>query len=531
MSFAPYEPEPVRPWHDEQTRANFAAAIDRAKAASTITVPIIVDGQIAGSASSIESHDPANPTRLIATASAAGADHADRAVASADKAFPQWSIQPAAVRAGVLVAAAAWMRDRRDDLSALEVFEAGKPWDEADADVCEAIDFLEYYARQALVLEEGGEVQSPLGESNRMRYVARGVTAAITPWNFPLAIPTGMVSSAIAAGNTVCFKPAEQTPGIAYQLVEAFRAGGLPDGVLQFLPGYGEEVGAALVAHRDVATISFTGSRDVGLLINHQASTPIPNQRYIKRVLAELGGKNALILDTDADLDEAVPAIAKGAFGFCGQKCSATSRLIIIARPTADGNDRVEEFKKRLVAHAHTQTIGHPEASAVSVGPVTDQEAYERLQTVLAESDDDVWFQAEDLPAEGWFVPPTVVRVRSSKSPLWTDEQFGPILAVDVAPDLDTALAMANDSPYGLTAGLFTRSPRSIARAQEFRAGNVYVNRSTTGAVVGRQPFGGVGMSGMGAKAGGPDTLRMLCDAQVVTENTMRQGFAADLVT
>jgi len=521
----PYDPEPVRRWHDAEVRNRFAEAVaHQDRNTRRLEVPVIIDGAIHHTTETITSIDPGDPERIIATSAAADVPLADTAVETALSAFLTWSRVPATERAAVLIRAAAWLRDRRDEIAALEVFEAGKPWPEADADVCEAIDFCEYYAREAIRLAGGADVQSPLGEANAMTYQARGVAAVITPWNFPLAIPMGMVSSAIVTGNTVCFKPAEQTPAIAAKLVQAFVAAGLPAGVLSFVPGHGEVVGAHLVTHPDVATVSFTGSREVGLGINRSAAEGGPGHRHIKRVIAELGGKNPVVVDEDADLDEAVPAIAYSAFGFAGQKCSATSRLIV---HTA----RYEELLERLVAHAELLEVGHPRNGAVTVGPVIDADAHQRLMTVVDNPGGRVRYRHEDIPDSGFFVPPTIVDDVPFDSPLWCDEQFGPILAVAAADDIDHAFSLANDTPYALTAGLFSRSPAVIDRAGELQAGNIYINRGTTGAIVGRQPFGGMLQSGMGGKAGGPDTLRLLCDAKVTTENTMRQGFAADLVT
>jgi RHH-type transcriptional regulator, proline utilization regulon repressor / proline dehydrogenase / delta 1-pyrroline-5-carboxylate dehydrogenase len=422
----------------------------------------------------------------------------------------------------VLFRAAEWMRARRDELSALQVFEAGKPWGDADGDVCEAIDFCEYYGREMLRLDEGGVVESPPGESNVLRYQGKGVGVVIAPWNFPLAIPTGMVTAALVAGNAVVFKPAEQTPAVAYRLVEALEAGGLPPGVLGFVPGVGEEVGAHLVEHPGVAFVTFTGSKDVGLRINAAAAAFRPGQRHIKRVVAELGGKNALVVDADADLDQAVPAVAASAFGYAGQKCSAASRLVVV--------DAVyDETVDRLVRHVRELPVGHPREMAVKVGPVIDAEAWKRIRGCVerAPREGTVLLARQDVPSEGYFVGPTIVADVATTSPLARDEIFGPVLTVFRASTFDHALEIADDTDFALTAGVFSRSPAHVRRAAaELRAGNVYVNRGITGAVVGRQPFGGYGMSGVGSKAGGPDYLLQFLDPRVVTENTMRQGFA-----
>ncbi|MGH9150348.1 MAG: aldehyde dehydrogenase family protein, partial [Acidimicrobiales bacterium] len=418
-------------------------------------------------------------------------------------------------------------RVRRPELAVLEVYEAGKPWAEADADVCEAIDFCEYYGREMLRLGSGGRVESPPGEANRLHYQARGTGVVIAPWNFPLAIATGMVTAALVAGNCVLFKPAEQAPAVAYGLVEALEAGGLPPGVLAFLPGVGEEVGAYLVDAPQVAFITFTGSMAVGLAINQAAARPRPGQRHVKRVVAEMGGKNALLVDADADLDQAVPAALHSAFGYSGQKCSAASRLIV-HRAVHD------ELLDRLVGAAALLRIGHPADPEVKVGPLIDADAHRRVRDYvdIARHEGRLALDRRDLPEKGWFVGPTIVAGAEPSSRVAREEIFGPVLTVMPAGDFDHALALANDTDYALTAGIFSRSPAHIRRAAaELRAGNVYVNRGTTGAVVGRQPFGGYGLSGVGSKAGGPDYLLQFLEPRVVTENTLRQGFAPDPAT
>jgi RHH-type proline utilization regulon transcriptional repressor/proline dehydrogenase/delta 1-pyrroline-5-carboxylate dehydrogenase len=524
----PYAPEPVRRWHDPTVRAEFAAAVQhQGAAARDLEVPAVIRGRRVATGGTLISVDPGRTDHVVAVSARVDARLADEAVAVAVAAAPGWAGTPAAERAGVLVRAAAWLRERRDELSALQVFEAGKPWAEADADVCEAIDFCEYYAREACRLDHGGTVQSPPGERNRLTYRARGVAAVIAPWNFPLAIPTGMVTAALAAGNAVCLKPAEQTPAIAQRLVAALEAGGLPDGVLSFLPGAGEEVGARLVEHPDVAVIAFTGSRPVGLSILRAAAAVGVGQRQIKRAITELGGKNPIIVDADADPDEAVPGIAASAFAFAGQKCSAASRLIV-------HHAIYEPIVQRLVAHTELMELGHPQEAAVIIGPVIDADAHERLLQTQRRAAERFRIRSwrHDVPEGGWYVGPMVVDEVPASDPLATDEHFGPVLVVSSVDSIEDAFALANATDYALTAGLYSRSPATIARAgRELRAGNIYLNRGTTGAVVGRQPFGGFGLSGVGSKAGGPDYLAQFCDPVVVTENTLRQGFAADQLT
>ena len=519
-----YTPESTREWRRAAPREAFAAAVARAVDAPTVEVPAVIGGERVTTGATLDSVDPGRPDRVVARAARCGAAEADAAVAAAVEAFGPWDATPATERAAVLFRAAAWMRARRDRLAPLQVIEVGKPWDQADADVCEAIDFCEHSGREAIRLAGGGPVQSPPGEANRLEYRGRGVTAVIAPWNFPLAIPCGMVAAAIGAGNPVVLKPAEQSPGVAWALVEAFEAAGLPPGVLGFLPGPGEDVGARLVAHPDVATIAFTGSRRVGLEINAAAAVTPPGQRHVKRVIAEMGGKNPLIVDADADPDEAVPIAVRSAFGFSGQKCSAASRLIVHERAW-------DSVVPRLVAAVRDLAVGPASDMGTEIGPVVDADAHARLRAVIdgAGASGTVAVAREDVPAEGWFVGPAVVTDVDPASALARDEHFGPVLAVFRVGDLDEAIALANDTDYALTAGVCSRSPSTIARClRDLRAGNVYVNRDTTGAVVGRQPFGGYGLSGVGSKAGGPDHLMQFTVPRATSENTVRQGFAGD---
>jgi len=520
-----YHHEPHGEFRQVSVRRAFAKAVASADAAAVIEIPAVVGGRRVMTSATIDSVDPAAPGRVVAVSSSCGIAEAEEAIAGATNAWAAWRQTSVADRAGVLFRAAEWMRARRDEIAALEVFEAGKPWKEADGDVCEAIDFCEYYGREMRRLGAGGVVESPPGEQNRLRYGPRGLVTVIAPWNFPLAIPCGMVSAALVTGNAVLFKPAEQTPAVGYRLFEAFEAAGLPPGVLSFLPGAGEVVGAHLVEHPAVTVIAFTGSKEVGLAITATAARHRPGQRHVKRVIAEMGGKNALIVDDDADLDQAVPAALTSAFGFAGQKCSAASRLIVL--------DAVyDEVVERLVGATRQLRVGHPRDMGVQVGPVIDAEAHDRLRRYLELGRTEGRVAAGDdqaVPGDGWFVEPIVVVDAPASSRVASEEIFGPLLTVLRAADVDEAIAMANATDYALTGGVMSRSPANIERiTADLRAGNVYVNRGTTGAVVGRQPFGGYGLSGVGSKAGGPDYLLQFLDPRVVTENTLRSGFAPE---
>ena len=514
--------EPVAEFRHAEVRDAFGKAVAARSTKKAMNVPVVIDGRVHPTSDLIESADPSDPSVVVARAGRATPADADLAIEIALVAQRAWASRPVEDRAGVMRAAAARMRERRFELAALEVLEAGKPWTQADGDVCEAIDFCEYYAREAIELARGRPVRDVPGETNRYRYRPRGIVAVITPWNFPLAIPCGMVVAPLVMGNAVLFKPAEQTPLIAYRLVQILADAGVPPGVLAFLPGAGEEVGAHIVDHPDVSVISFTGSKDVGLHIVERASLTTPDQRHVKRVVAEMGGKNAIVVDTDADLDVAVPAIVDSAFGYSGQKCSAASRVIGVG-PIFDALvDRIAQAT-RLVP------IGHPAEMRTVVGPLIDEDAYKRVRRYaeVAHEEGDVVVHRDDVPDVGWFVGPTVATVRGPDARIATEEIFGPLLVCMRADDFDHAIVLANHPPYALTGGVFSRSPSRITYAADhFRAGNLYVNRAITGAMVGRQPFGGLGLSGVGSKAGGPDYLQQFCDPQVVTENTLRQGFA-----
>ncbi|HZA75243.1 MAG TPA: proline dehydrogenase family protein, partial [Acidimicrobiales bacterium] len=479
----PYQPEPVSEFRRRPARGAMAAAVRAFATGLGEEVPALIGGERVTAASTLASVDPAEPATVVAEATACTAADVDAAVAIAAEAATDWRRTPTRERAGVLFRAADWMRGHRHEIAALECFEAGKPWDQADADVCEAIDFCEYYGREALRLSTGGEVGQAPGEANSYRYEPRGVGVVISPWNFPLAIPTGMLTAALVTGNAALLKPAEQTPGIALRLVQILHEAGVPPGVLAFLPGAGEEVGAYLVAHPGVSFVAFTGSRAVGLEIVREAAVHREGQRHVKRVIAEMGGKNAVIVDSDADLDVAVPAITASAFGYAGQKCSAASRVIALA-PIFD------ELVDRLAGAAAVVPIGHASELRTTVGPLIDEDAYRRVGDYqdIARNEGKIALQRNDVPAGGWYLGPTVVVTERSDARVATEEIFGPVLTCLRADDFDEALALANASDYALTGGLFSRSPARIRRAaRELQAGNLYVNRAITGALVGRQ--------------------------------------------
>jgi RHH-type proline utilization regulon transcriptional repressor/proline dehydrogenase/delta 1-pyrroline-5-carboxylate dehydrogenase len=521
----PFSNEPAREIRRPDVRECLAKEIDRAESTLGFDVPIMIDGRERATTCTIRSVDPGRIDRLVCTSASASTEDVDRAVEVARAAAPSWASAGWATRAAVMFRAAAIMRAQRDSLTGLIVFEAGKPVAEADADACEAIDFLEYYGRAALHLADGAPALQAPGERNEYRYQPRGIGVVIAPWNFPLAIPTGMVSAALVTGNAVVFKPAEQTPGTAYRLVHILLDAGVPPAALGFLPGIGEELGPPLVEHPDVSFITFTGSRAVGLEIAQRAAVVQTGQRHVKRVVAEMGGKNAIVVDHDADLDEAIPAIVQSGFGYAGQKCSAAARVIAV-------DSIYDAVLERLRGAAELAPIGHPRAFDTLVGPLIDADALQRVRQyqAIAAEEGRVIVQRNDVPDGGWYAGPTVVALDDAFSArIARDEIFGPVVAVLRARNFDDAVQIANDTDYALTAGCFSRSPSHVERAsRELRAGNVYLNRGITGALVGRQPFGGYGLSGVGSKAGGPDYLKQFVDPRAVTENTMRQGFAPD---
>ncbi len=467
----------------------------------------------------LESLNPAKPREIVGRVRLATLAEADEAIEKAARFFPRWRDTPAQERAKMLFAAADLMRQRRWKLAAWEVFEVGKGWREADADVTEAIDYLNYYGREMLHLAAPRQTQALPSESNVYFYEPRGIAAIIAPWNFPLAILTGMTAAALVAGNCALVKPAEQAPVMAAHLLQILRDAGLPRDACRLLQGAGE-LGAHLVRSARIHLIAFTGSREVGLEILREAYTPRPGQDHVKRVVCEMGGKNAVIIDSDADLDEAVTHVIDSAFGYQGQKCSAASRLILL-------DEIHDRLLARLIEAARSLEIGPPEDPRHFIGPVIDGEAKSRIEEYVRLGKKEAACALEmDAPKEGFFVGPVIFKDVDPRSRIAQEEIFGPVLSVIRARDFDHALEIANDSQFALTGGVFSRSPAHIDKARrEFRVGNLYINRGITGAVVERQPFGGLKLSGIGSKAGGPDYLLQFLEPRTVSENTLRHGF------
>lgn len=471
-----------------------------------------------------DSINPSNKTEVVGKFGLAEIKHADMAVEAGKAAFKKWENTNIKTRAEILQKAARIMEQKRFDLSALMVYEEGKPWREADGDVSEAIDFLNYYSLEAVKLFNPEKLICLPGEENYSIYQPRGVALIISPWNFPLAILTGMSSAALICGNSVILKPAKQASIIAAKYMDILTEAGLPPGVCNYLPGDGKVIGNYLVSHKDVNLIAFTGSMEVGLNINKIASEPHDGQNFVKKVICEMGGKNAIIVDDDADLDEAVNGIIYSAFGYAGQKCSAASRVIVI-------KEIYDRFIERIKEAAKSIKVGPAHDPAYYLGPVIDKSAQDnaRRYIEIGKKEATLLTGGEVNDEEGFFIQPTIFTNVKPDAKIAQEEIFAPVLSIIKANNFDEAINIANGVKYALTGGLFSRSPENIQKAKEkFKVGNLYINRGCTGAKVGRQPFGGFKMSGIGSKAGGKDYLLQFVEPRVITENTMRRGFAPE---
>ncbi|MGB5984611.1 MAG: aldehyde dehydrogenase family protein, partial [Desulfobacterales bacterium] len=448
-------------------------------------------------------------------------DTVESAIAAAKAAFEPWARTPAATRADHLFRAAQKVRGMRHNLAALLVYEGGKTWNEAQADICEAVDFLEFYGREMIRLAKPRIASQLPGESSLLEYIPRGVGAVIAPWNFPLPISIGMTSAALVTGNSVVYKPASQTSAIGQAVYEIFSGTDLPPGVLNFLPGPGREIGDVLVTHTDVAFTVFTGSKEVGLGIIEKSGVTPQGARQVKNVIAEMGGKNAIIIDSDADIDAALGPIVQSAFSYMGQKCSAASRLIVLA-------DIHDSFVSRFKHAVETLTCGPAWDPRSDIGAVIDEAAKEKIEAYIQLGKREATLLTQGSGGgRGHFVPPTVFIDVTPESRLAQEEIFGPLVGIIKVDDFDQALQVANGTPYALTGGLFSRSPAHIQQAcREFLVGSLYINRGTTGAMMKRHPFGGFKMSGVGSKAMGEDYLPQFMYTRTIIENTFRSGFA-----
>lgn len=521
-AIGPFQIEPSLDWSQSQHREKFTRAMEKVRADFPVSVPLKIAGNSIETGAVFRSLNPNKPEEVIGIVAMASIDEAEKAVRAASAAFPSWRDTPPALRADYLFKAALAARAKRYELAALEVFEVGKTWTEADADVCEAIDYLEYYGREMLRFAPPLRMGNVPGETSSLIYEPRGVTVVIAPWNFPLAISMGMSSAAVVTGNPVVYKPASQSPVTGAMIARIFEEAGLPKGVFNFLPGPGGELGDFLTRHPAVAMIAFTGSREVGLRIIENSYRTPPGASMIKNVIAEMGGKNAIIVDADADLDEAVACILHSAFGYQGQKCSACSRLIVL-------EENYERLLDRLKAAAESINTGLTEYPENFLGAVIETSARDKIRKYieLGKEEGTLLLEYQGKADGPNVIPLTIFTDIDPRSRMTQDEIFGPVLAVIKVKDFDEALRVANGTDYALTGAVLSRSPANIEKARaNFRTGNLYINRGCTGAIVGRHPFGGFKMSGLGSKAGGPDYLLHFMIPRNVVENTVRKGFA-----
>lgn len=510
----PYKHEPFTDFKVEENRTAFLTGLKTVEGYLGQDYDLVIGGERITTEDKIVSYNPSNKEEVIGRVSKANRDLAEKAMQAAVEAFKTWKKVKPETRADVLFKAAAIIRRRKHEFSALLTKEAGKPWNEADADTAEAIDFLEFYARQMLLIKDGVPVNSRPNEYNRYDYIPLGVGIIISPWNFPLAIMAGTTVAAIVTGNTVLLKPASTTPIVAAKFVEVMEEAGLPAGVLNFVPGSGAEVGDYLVDHKDTRFVSFTGSRDVGLRIYERSSKLSEGQIWLKRVIAEMGGKDTMVVDKDADLELAAQAITASAFGFSGQKCSACSRAVIV-------EDVYDQVLNRVVELTNQLTLDNPEDQSTFMGPVNDQGAFDKIMSYIeiGKKEGKLMTGGEGDSSKGYFIKPTIIADLDPKAVIMQEEIFGPVVGFAKAKDFDHALEIANNTEYGLTGAVITRNRENIQKAREdFHVGNLYFNRGCTGAIVGYQPFGGFNMSGTDSKAGGPDYLLLHMQAKTTSE-------------
>jgi RHH-type transcriptional regulator, proline utilization regulon repressor / proline dehydrogenase / delta 1-pyrroline-5-carboxylate dehydrogenase len=508
-----------RDYADAKQREQGQTALQQVKTQLGKSYQPLINGEWVSTAQLAESLNPSDRT-CVGKVGLASIEQAESTIQAAKQAFQTWRQTPVIDRAKVLDRMADLLQEHRDELAAWICLEVGKPLHETNGEVSEAIDFCRYYAREMEWLAQGSIRDYP-GETNRYHYQGRGVVVVISPWNFPLAIPIGMTVAALVAGNSVILKPATTASVIAAKFSELLVQAGVPAGVFNYLPADGGTVGNYLVQHKDIHMIVFTGSQSVGCQIYADAAKLQPGQRHLKRVVAEMGGKNAVIIDSSADLDQAVQGVVHSAFGYSGQKCSAASRAIVL-------ESVYEAFLERLVAATQSLNIGAADLPSTNVGPVIDAKAQAKIQEWIAKGKAEATIALEmTTPNDGYFVPPTIFRDVAPDAAIAQNEIFGPVLAVIPATTFEQALEIANDTDYALTGGIYSRTPSHIAQAQaNFEVGNLYINRGITGAIVDRQPFGGFKLSGVGSKAGGIDYLLQFLEPRVITENVQRQGFA-----
>lgn len=513
----PYKSEPLTDFSKKENQELYLQALKKVDSELGQEYPLIIGGERITTEEKIVSYNPANKTEVIGIVSKANQELAEKAMQVADSTFNTWKKVDPVVRAEVLFKAAAIVRRRKFELCAWLTKEAGKPWDQADGDIAEGIDFLEYYGRQMIKLKDGQPLNANPGQINKYTYIPLGVGVVISPWNFPFAIMLGTTVAAAVTGNTVLLKPASTTPVIAYKFMEILEEAGMPPGVVNFIPGSGAEVGDYLVDHPRTRFISFTGSRDVGLRINQRASVLNEGQIWIKRVIAEMGGKDTIVVDdaNSADLELAAQSIVTSAFGFSGQKCSACSRAVIV------GDEAYEKVLNRVVELTNALVVGDPSNRDTFVGPVNDAGAFKKISEYIeiGKGEGRLVAGGQYDDSKGYFIHPTVFADVDPQARIMQEEIFGPVLAMTKAKDFDEAIDIANNTVYGLTGAVISKNRFHLEKAREdFHVGNLYFNRGCTAAVVGYQPFGGFNMSGTDSKAGGPDYLQLHMQAKSVSE-------------
>ena len=510
-----FKNEPLTDFSRPEQAAAFERALQEVRAVFGRTYPLWIDGREVQAAETFASFNPAQPDEILGHFQKGELQHADAAIEAAHRAFSTWKDTSPQARADLLFRAAARMRERKHWFSAWMVYEVGKSWAEADADTAEAIDFLEFYGREMLRYAAEQPLTRLPGEHNELVYIPLGVCVVIPPWNFPCAILAGMTTAALVTGNTVVLKPSSDAPAIAWQVMELLREAGVPDGVLNFVPGPGGAIGNRLVEHPKTRFIAFTGSKEVGLGINERAARHQPQQIWIKRVVAEMGGKDSIIVAEDADLDKAADGVVASAFGFQGQKCSAASRAIVDRKVYGEFLDKLVERTRRI-------SVGPPQERSTHMGPVVNRGAQQKMLAYIETAKREggrLLLGGEPGPDAGWYVQPTLFADVDPKATIAQEEIFGPVLAIIKAKDFDDALHIANDTQFGLTGAVFTDNEEKLERARdEFFVGNLYLNRKCTGALVGVHPFGGFNMSGTDSKAGGRDYLLLFTQAKVVTQ-------------
>jgi 1-pyrroline-5-carboxylate dehydrogenase len=517
----PFKNEPATDFTNPENARRMREALVRVRAELGREYDMVIGNRLIKTQEKIKTINPARPSEVVGIFQSAGREHVEPAIQAAAAAFETWKHSTVEERASLLHSVAGILRERKFEFSAWMVYEVGKNWAEADADLAETIDFAEFYAREALRLARAETpIQLP-GEQDTLSYIPLGVAAVIPPWNFPCAIMAGMTMAAIVCGNTVVLKPSHDSPAIAFKFFEALQEAGMPDGVVNFCPGSGSSFGAGLVEHPQTRLIAFTGSKEVGLDINQRAATPRPGQKWIKRTILEMGGKDSIIVDADANLDAAVEGVAQAAFGFQGQKCSACSRAIIDEKIYDIFLDRLKERVSKI-------TVGDPTENK-AMGPVVNEKAMNTILSYIETGRKEgrlVHGGGRATEAgDGYYIQPTVIADVPPTARIAQEEIFGPVLAVIKARNFDDALSIANNTEFGLTGGVYSTSREKLERARnEFHVGNLYFNRKCTGAMVGAHPFGGFNMSGTDSKAGGPDYLLLFTQAKSVAEKVGDAG-------